>query len=137
MFSGRSQEIAIQVHPRCSEYVNECKYTLHLWRSRAVTQKAEMALGRKIRQKIEEAKTFYEKGQSKQVLLEGNQKVLAIFGGDRWPTWEQVCRLKQKYWEPEESAVQFNICQSFDLNEEHLMILWDARDFDLPPKDLV
>lgn len=57
---------------------------------------------------------------------------MAIFGQDRWPTWEEVCQVKQKYWEPEEAAVQFNISAKEDLNDKFMILLWDASDMMLP-----
>lgn len=130
-------EIAIQVHPRKSEYINKCEYTLHLWRNRNVSEKVERGLRQRIEKMLEKAKEFYEKGQRKEILLEEDTKVVLIFCGDRWLTWEEVCQIKQKYWQPEEAAVQFNISQAFDLNKERIIMLWDAEDFDLPLKEYV
>lgn len=75
-------------------------------------------------------------GKEKEVFLE-EEKVLAIFCGQTWPSWEQVCKIKQKYWAPEEVAVQFNISPELDLNHEHIILLWDAEDFQLPDKQIV
>ncbi len=75
--------------------------------------------------------------EEKEILLSGEQKILAIFGDKRWPTWEEVCKAKQKYWEPEEAAVQFNMSYEEDMNEEFCILLWDAQDMLLPPTYLV
>lgn len=131
-------EIALQIHPRRDDYVNECYYRLHLWRNKAISDRGERALRRKIIAKFEEAKRFYKTGKKQEILFEGNdEKVVVLFGGDKWPKWNEVCKIKQKYWQPEEVAVQFNIGQKFDLNAEHIIMLWDAGDFALPSKELV
>lgn len=129
-------EIAIQVHPAKSDYINFCKYCLHLWRFRDIYSKTETILHRKIQAVYNEAKKYYHQ-KKEAVLFDYDGKKLAIFGGNSWPTWEEVCKFKQMYWELEETAIQFNISCDFDLNPEHMIILWDAADFYLPPKKLV
>ena len=91
----------------------------------------------KIERMLERAKEFYKKGERKEIFLEEEPKVVAIFGGDRWITWEEVCEVKQRYWQEEEAAVQFNVGQKFDLNAERIIILWDAENLDLPSKEFV
>ena len=71
------------------------------------------------------------------ILLTETKKIVAIFGENRWPTWEEVCKVKQKYWEPEEAAIQFNISYEEDMNKEYMILLWDAKNMELPPKELV
>lgn len=132
----KQNEITLQVHPAKSEYVNFCEYALHLWRYKNISQNAENRLFRKINQIYQEAKQYYQ-GKNDVLLLDGDIKKVVIFGGTSWPTWEEVCQIKQNYWNMEEAAVQFNICPEFDMNDEHMIILWDATDFELPPKELV
>lgn len=131
----REDEIALQVHPKQSEYVNACPYRLHLWRNKNITLTAEKRLIRRVADMYEEAKKYFS-GERKEVFLE-DSRVLIIFCGDNWLPWEEVCKIKKRYWEPEQAAVQFNISKEFDLNKEHIMILWDAEDFILPPKEIV
>ncbi len=130
-------EVALQVHPRRDDYVNKCHYRLHLWRNRNVSERAEKALRQRIEKMFEKAKEYYRQGQRREVLIEEDTKVVLIFCGDQWLTWEEVCQIKQKYWQAEEAAVQFNISQAFDLNKERIIMLWDAEDFDLPLKEYV
>lgn len=127
-------EVAMQVHPAKSQYVNIEIFSLHLWRYRAVYAKAERKLVERIKQAYADAKRKYY-SQEKKVIFEDNK--LIIFGGNKWPTWDEVCILKQKYWEPEEAAVQFNVRKEIDLNPEHCIILWDASDMILPKKEFV
>lgn len=135
----KEEEITVQVHPKKSEYVNNFgyEYNLHLWRNRNVSERAEKALRQRIEKMFEKAKEYYEQGQRREVLIEEDTKVVLIFCGDQWLTWEEVCQIKQKYWQAEEAAVQFNISQAFDLNKERIIMLWDAEDFDLPLKEYV
>lgn len=128
------EEVAMQVHPAKSQYVNIEKYTLHLWRHRGIYAKAERKLVERIKQAYADAKRKYY-SQEKNVIFEDNK--LIIFGKDKWPTWDEICILKQKYWEPEEAAVQFNVGKEIDLNPEHCIILWDASDMILPKKEYV
>ncbi len=135
----KENEIAIQVHPKKSEYVNNCgyEYNLHLWRDRNVSEKMEKTLRSRIERMLERAKEFYKKGEQKEILLEEELKVVVIFGGNKWPTWEEVCKVKQRYWQAEEAAVQFNVGAKFDLNSKYIIILWDAENFDLLSKEFV
>lgn len=128
-------EIAIQVHPKKSEYINLRQYALHLWRNKSITSQAESRLKRRILNVYAEAKKNFS-GVRKEVFLP-EYGVLAIFCGEDWLSWEEVCQIKQRYWKPEQAAVQFNVSPELDLNPEHMILLWDASDFDLPPKKFV
>lgn len=127
-------EVAIQVHPAKSQYVNIAMYTLHLWRHRCIPTSVERKLVERIKQTYADTrKNYYH--QEKAVIWDDNK--LIIFGGDKWSTWDEVCKLKQQYWDPEEAAVQFNVGKEIDLNPEHCIILWDASDMLLPEKEYV
>ncbi len=128
-------EITLQVHPKKSEYVNRNPNILHLWRSKNITTRVEQRLKSKICKGYEEAKKYFS-GERKEVFLE-DSRLLIVFCGQEWLSWEEICKIKQRYWEPEEAAVQFNVSWELDCNEEHMILLWDATDFDLPSKDLV
>ncbi len=97
----------------------------------------EKTLRSRIERMLERAKEFYKKGEQKEILLEEELKVVVIFGGNKWPTWEEVCKVKQRYWQAEEAAVQFNVGAKFDLNSKYIIILWDAENFDLLSKEFV
>lgn len=126
----KDDELVIQVHPPKSEYVNIEEYKLHLWRPKKIYERTEKNIKAKIIKKYREILT--RNYSEKDVLIPGNTKIVAIFGQDRWPTWEEVCQVKQKYWEPEEAAVQFNISAKEDLNDKFMILLWDASDMMLP-----
>lgn len=132
-----TDEIALQVHPPKSEYINIHPYALHLWRRNDITSSAEKSLKKRILTTYEEAKKFYNGKKQEVFIRDDDCKKLIIFAGNSWPTWEEVCKLKQQYWKPQEPAVQFNLSYSEDMNTEHIIILWDASDFDLPDKNLV
>lgn len=129
-------EIAIQVHPPKSEYININKFALHLWRNNVVSKAVEKRFQKEILKIYEKAKEYSSIGK-KEILLTETKKIVAIFGENRWPTWEEVCKVKQKYWEPEEAAIQFNISYEEDMNKEYMILLWDAKNMELPPKELV
>ena len=132
----QTSDIAMQVHPPKSEYINEAQYTLHLWRNKCISKRNEEKLRLKILDAYKKAQKEYT-GKEKAVLLSGEQKIVAIFGENRWPTWEEVCTVKQAYWDPEEAAVQFNLSYNEDMNKEYCILLWDATDMLLPDKELV
>lgn len=127
-------EVTIQVHPSKSDYINIENYTLHLWRHRCISASAERKLIERIKQTYAKAISNYY-SHEKKVIFEDNK--LIVFGGDKWPSWDEICILKQKYWEPEEAAVQFNLGKDIDLNPEHCIVLWDASDMILPKKEFV
>ena len=127
-------EVTMQVHPAKSEYINIQKYTLHLWRHRSISANAEKKLVQRIQKAYADAKSSYY-SHEKKVIFEDNK--LIIFGGDKWPSWNEICMLKQKYWAEEAAAVQFNLGKEIDLNPEHCIILWDASDMILPKKEFV
>lgn len=128
-------EIAIQVHPGKSNYINLRQYALHLWRSKSITNQAEARLKRRISSVYAEVKKYFS-GERKEIFLD-QLRVLVIFCGEDWLSWDEVCQIKQKYWKPEEAAVQFNVSPELDINKEHMILLWDATDFALPPKEFV
>ena len=132
----KTSEIAMQVHPPKSEYVNIDQYELHLWRNKRVNKRNEEKLRLQILDAYKKAQKEYT-GKEKAVLLSGEQKIVAVFGENRWPTWEEVCTVKQQYWDPEEAAVQFNLSYKEDINKEYCILLWDATDMLLPDKELV
>ena len=132
----KTSEIAMQVHPPKSEYVNIDQYALHLWRNKSVNKRNEEKLRLQILDAYKKAQKEYT-GKEKAVLLSGEQKIVAVFGENRWPTWEEVCTVKQQYWDPEEAAVQFNLSYKEDMNKEYCILLWDATDMLLPDKELV
>lgn len=129
-------EIVIQIHPSQSEYVNIQPYTLHLWRWSQTDKAKENTLKNQIINLYDYAKKFYS-GKKESMIISVNPKVIAFFGGNDWPEWEDVCEVKQKYWKQNEAAVQFNISSEIDLNSEHLILLWDAVGVELPSKFLV
>lgn len=130
-------EVVFQVHPARSEYVNDLENMLHLWRYMLIAPRIEKNLRRKVLEAYEQAKRLYHNDEKREFLVPGEQKILAVSGITRWPTWEEVCETKQRYWEPEEVAVQFNLSSDEDLNEEHIILLWDASDMLLPSKEIV
>lgn len=131
----RKNEVAIQVHPKKANYINIKQYALHLWRNKDIVPQAEARLKRRISSIYEEGRKYFS-GERKEVFL-SEQRVLVIFCGEDWLSWEDVCQIKQKYWNSEEAAVQFNVSTGVDLNPEHMILLWDATNFQLPPKELV
>ena len=110
---------------------------VHLWRYMLIAPRIEKNLRRKVLEAYEQAKRLYHNDEKREFLVPGEQKILAVSGITRWPTWEEVCETKQRYWEPEEVAVQFNLSSDEDLNEEHIILLWDASDMLLPSKEIV
>lgn len=132
-------EIVIQFHPCKMQYVNENKTALHLWEPKETEQL----------EKLEAASTIIQSATHKLRQLEKSKKILtgtengknyvAIFCGDNWATWEEVCAIKQEYFGPDKTAFQLNISKEFDLHSSKILTLWDAEEFGikLPPSDIV
>lgn len=132
-------EIVIQFHPIASEYVNETKTALHLWEPKNPEQLKRLYAASKIVQSTTEKLRHLSK---KKGVLKGSRNgknFIAIFCGDDWYTWEEVCAIKQKYFGPDRTAFQLNISKSFDLHPSKILTIWDAEQFGLklPPREIV
>lgn len=132
-FYWNDSEAVIQIHPRQSEYVNLCKYRLHLWKQHDTD--FELPPVEKVLSRFEFA-TYPEKVIVKPGNMDG-WKYVAIICGRTWLPWEKVCEIKQQYFEPEEPAIQIHTGNtSLDENSKHILILWEAK-CSLPTRDLV
>jgi len=59
---------------------------------------------------------------------------------DRTPTWEEMCFVKDLFWGPEETVIQFHPKESKYVNNmPHCLHLWKKRgvDYELPPQSLI
>lgn len=133
----KSCEVAFQVHPADKNYVNMFEYALHLWRDNSMSKEDEKQLIQKIKALYKRAKELRHNQSVFEFESDEFGKAVAIFGENRWPLWDEVCEIKQKYWNPDEAAIQFNLGGIFDRNSEYLMVLVDAKKFKLPEKVLV
>lgn len=64
---------------------------------------------------------------------------LSVSLADRCPTWEEMCFLKDLFWEPEETVVQYHPPKSEYVNiAKNCLHLWRYRgDMPRPPKIFV
>ncbi len=122
-------EIVMKIYPS-SITIRNVK-THQLYRSKDVTKRAENYLKARIKMMYEQAKVYYQPDTTKAMVAD-NGKVLIIFGGEDWASFKEIERLKEKYWGKEKSVVQFFVSQALDLNPEHIVMLWDAENFELP-----
>jgi hypothetical protein len=56
------------------------------------------------------------------------------------PRWEEMCWLKDQFWEPGEWVVQFHPAQADHINTHgHVLHLWRCPgvEFPVPPKECV
>ena len=59
---------------------------------------------------------------------------------DRTPTWEEMCTVKNLFWEDEDVVIQFHPAKSQYINNHpYCLHLWRRADaqYDLPPSCLV
>lgn len=59
---------------------------------------------------------------------------------NRCPTWDEMCRIKNMFWRPDETVIQFHPRQQEYINRhEFVLHLWRnvATDHQLPPGVLV
>ena len=131
-FFWQKNDVAIQVHPTRANYINIHPYTLHLWHSREHCY--DLSVVREVTSSILKEKHSSFHSFSSSYL---GTRFIAIYGGSRWPTWEEVCHEKQRFFGPDCPAIQFNLDPQFDLNDNFLLTLWDATGIDLPPVRLV
>ena len=127
-------EITMQVLPAEKDYVNVNPYVLHLWRN-IKSSELEPILYKEILQTNEETQKISTPGFFTTQISGKYKKV--IIGGDKWPDWDFIHKTKQQYWGDDETAIVFTLGKEGDLNKDHLVVIWDASTFELPPKDLV
>lgn len=129
-----SDDVIIQVHPARKNYINIQPYTLHQWKHK----KSKHDLATIIQTTRELLKKRPEKDRFCSFMATANgRRLIAIYGAKRWPSWEEVCREKQRYFGENCPAVQYNVSREFDLNNEFLLTVWDASNISLPPTRLV
>lgn len=126
------KEVVIQVHPSVENYINIDPYTLHLWKHRFFQYDLSNIL-LTTAELLKDSSTSFHSFSS---IVHG-RRFIAIYGGTRWPTWEEVCIEKQRYFGANTTAIQFNISREFDLNDHFLLTIWDATNYPLPPTRLV
>ena len=134
-FYWYDSEPVIQIHPKRSEYVNFNHYRLHLWKNSHFD--FELPPIEQVLNKFEITSLDCQKPVSKYGKI-NDWKYVAIICNQRWATWEEVCEIKQEYFEPEETALQFHTGNAnLDENSKHILILWDAKNIPLPDKHIV
>ena len=124
-------EVVMQVHPAKKNYVNFHPYTLHLWRNNKTDNEKEQFLRENIIDVYKDAEMILPK-PGVTCIKKGGYKTVIINSGDGEKlTWDEVCKVKRKYWRKQEAAVQFNLGEKFDCNNSYI-ILWDAKRMILP-----
>ena len=129
-----SSDVIIQVHPTRKNYINIEPYTLHQWRHKKI--KYDLATIAQTTRELLEKRPEKDRFCSFMTTANG-RRLIAIYGAKRWPSWEEVCREKQRYFGEDCPAVQYNVSREFDLNNEFLLTVWDASNISLPPTSLV
>ena len=115
-----NDEISLEIHPKKSEYVNVNPDCLHLWK-RIGEDYTEMS---KIVKDF--IKTFPQNDDSAlhvTHLVLNNQSYCIVAGPKRWPTWNELCDIKNQYFESEEAAVQYHFDKATDLNSKFIVVI--------------
>ena len=126
------RDVVIQVHPAKKDYINIMPYALHQWRHRFFRYDLSHV--------FETTKQLLENTSTEPHYITDishGQRFIAIYGGNNWPSWENVCDIKQKCFGPDCPAIQYNLSKEFDLNSKFLLTVWDASNLPLPPRELV
>lgn len=126
-------DITIQVHPAAANYVNIRKCALHHWKLRSVDFDVSTVV-ETTQMLLKSSSTDYPHAFTS--FANGTQ-FIAIYGGNKWPTWEEVCFWKKEFLGEDCPAVQYNISKELDLNDKYLLTVWEANRLPLPPKHLV
>lgn len=70
----------------------------------------------------------------------GEWEHVSVSFPNRCPTWDEMCFVKNLFWEPEETVVQFHPAESKYVNvHEYCLHLWSRKGlvYELPPGNLV
>ena len=138
-----SDEICIQVHPSRENYVNLHPFALHLWRPK--NKVSNVLLRNTVKPLVIQALSMLaqqantsQPGSITNGMVNGKQFV-AIFCGNNWLEWTKVCNIKKRYFGEDSTVLQFNLNPEVDLNPNHILLLWNAADFNiqLPSKECV
>ena len=135
-------EPTFEVHPRKKDYVNNEAHTLHIWKpknddwSYMILQEMKWLVQQVLSSFA--GKTVHSEREVSQGEFWG-KRYISIWGGDTWPTWEEVCQIKKQEIGEDVTALQFHISRELDLNSQRVLLLWYADDINvkLPPKELV
>lgn len=137
------EEPTFQVHPKKVDYVNAHPTALHIWKPANDPMSYMMLQEMKfcVQQVLAgfEGKTIPSKRTVSHGVFFG-KRYISIWGGDNWPTWEEVCQIKKNEFGEDVAALQFHISRKLDLNKERVLLLWHTDDLQaitLPPKEFV
>ncbi len=123
-------EITFQVHPEKKNYVNISQTCLHMWRE--TNSNVDIPDISKVLNRFE----FFSKSPVEKVVETPAGKAVVIYN-PTWATWNSICAIKQKHF-GDAVAVHYNVSRTLDLNQKHIILLWEYRNnFKLPPKELV
>ena len=117
-------EICIEVHPKKSEYVNVNPDCLHLWKQ---VGEDYTEMSKIVKDFIN---TFPKASDSTlQVthLVLNSQSYCIVAGPNRWPSWSELCDIKNQYFESEEAAVQYHFNKATDLNSKFIVVIASAQ----------
>jgi len=65
---------------------------------------------------------------------------VSVSCADRCPTWDEMCQVKNMFWEPLETVIQFHPSQdNYVNNMRYCLHLWKRTnmEYELPPKNLI
>lgn len=66
--------------------------------------------------------------------------VSVLFHQDSSPTWEEMCVVKDLFWDSSECVVQFHVPEDVNVNiHSHCLHMWRkvGEEFPLPPREMV
>ena len=112
-------EVCIQVHPKKSEYVNANPYCLHIWKLTGENYEDASI----IKDFITSFPANTSKSPHVDYLQIAGKKYVIIAGPGRWLSWDEMCEIKNQYFDPEEPAVQYHFSKAFDLNSKYIMVV--------------
>ncbi|MDJ1468186.1 DUF7694 domain-containing protein [Xanthocytophaga flava] len=61
---------------------------------------------------------------------------VSVFAGNRCPSWEEMCFVKDTFWDEDECVIQFHPPKELYVNcHPHVLHLWKKRGFEIPIPD--
>lgn len=134
-------ERVIQYHPRRQDYVNDNPFVLHMW----VADGNIMPYPDIARTDFQIANSFIlptadNKYLKTTMYVNDTWQMVSAQLIDKWgqkqdeyPTWDEMCLVKDMYFNPNDAAIQF--MTEFPNVDSHTLCIWRPLTLDLPRPD--
>ena len=108
----RPQEAPIQIHPAKQNYVNFHEFCLHIWKPIGFFPLPDLSLY--ALDQLGKRSTIRLKSGATVTVITDNSfrssewKHISVSLQNRFPTWNEMCEVKDKFFKPEEAVIQIH-----------------------------